>query len=108
MAYSLASSFTGRDFFAGWDWLGDLLDGDFAASAMRALLRGEPDAQQSGGKQVCACKQVGYNTLCKALREQGATSVEALSRATGAGTGCGSCLPELERIIARETAGAAA
>jgi len=108
MAYSLAGSFAGREFFDGWDWLGDLLEGDFAANAMRALLRGEPDAQQSGGKQVCACKQVGYNTLCKALREQGATSVEALSRATGAGTGCGSCLPELERIIARETAGAAA
>ena len=104
LAYSLAGCLAGAD----WHWLGDLLDGDFAANAMRALLRGVPDAAHSGGKQVCACKQVGYNTLCKAVREQGADSVEALSRATQAGTGCGSCLPELERIIARERADAAA
>ncbi|WP_051234537.1 nitrate reductase [Marinimicrobium agarilyticum] len=104
MAYSVAEHFGGRDF----NWLGDLLEGDFAASAMRALLSGKPDESQSKGKLVCACKQVGYNTLCNAIRDKGIDTVDALSAETTAGTGCGSCLPELEQIIAKESAHEAA
>ncbi|UZJ44070.1 molybdopterin-dependent oxidoreductase [Marinimicrobium sp. C6131] len=103
-AFSVAKQFGTRDF----NWLGDLLEGDFAATAMRALLSGKPDRQHSQGKLVCACKQVGYNTLCSAIREKGIDTVDALSAETTAGTGCGSCLPELEQIIARESAHEAA
>ena len=75
---------------------------------MRALLSGKPDDSQNQGKLVCACKQVGYNTLCRAIQEKGIDTVEALSVETTAGTGCGSCLPELEQIIAKESAHEAA
>ncbi len=104
IAYSVAEHFGTRDF----SWLGDLLEGDFAATAMRALLSGKPDDSQNQGKLVCACKQVGYNTLCRAIQEKGIDTVEALSAETAAGTGCGSCLPELEQIIAKESAHEAA
>ncbi|WP_341939053.1 molybdopterin-dependent oxidoreductase [Marinimicrobium sp. C2-29] len=104
LAYSLAESFGTRDF----SWLGDLLEGDFADGAMRALLSGQPDKSLNAGKLICACKQVGYNTLCSAVREQGLETVADLSTATQAGTGCGSCIPELEQIIARERADAVA
>ncbi len=98
--YALAPRFGNRDF----SWLGQLLDMPFDPECMGALFRGQPGARLAGGRTVCACKQVGYNTLCQAIRDQGLDSVAALSAATAAGTGCGSCLPELGAILAAETA----
>jgi len=42
---------------------------------------------------------VGRNTLLRAI-ERGAHSEAALSEATGAGTGCGACRPELHALLA--------
>jgi assimilatory nitrate reductase catalytic subunit len=50
---------------------------------------------------VCACFQVGLDAVRKAVGG-GATSVGAIGRALRAGTNCGSCLPELKRIIVDE------
>ncbi|KHA52460.1 nitrate reductase [Sulfitobacter geojensis] len=57
--------------------------------------------QPDPGAVVCACLNVGQNTLLDAI-EAGATSVEALGDATCAGTNCGSCKPELARLLARQ------
>ncbi|MBT3143538.1 nitrate reductase [Phaeobacter gallaeciensis] len=51
------------------------------------------------GATVCACFNVGRNTLMSAIAA-GAKSVAALGGATCAGTNCGSCKPELKSLIA--------
>jgi assimilatory nitrate reductase catalytic subunit len=51
---------------------------------------------------VCACFQVGLDAVRKAINGGGATSVGDIGRALRAGTNCGSCLPELKRIIVDE------
>jgi nitrite reductase (NADH) large subunit len=49
--------------------------------------------------QVCDCNAVSKAQILDAVL-RGATSVQAVCDRTRAGTGCGSCRPELERIVA--------
>jgi assimilatory nitrate reductase catalytic subunit len=51
------------------------------------------------GAIVCACLGVGVNTIRQAIG-QGCAGVAALGQATGAGTNCGSCRPELAALLA--------
>ena len=51
---------------------------------------------------MCACLNVGQNTLVKAIAA-GAFSVAALGEVTCAGTNCGSCKPELARLVAQHS-----
>jgi len=39
-------------------------------------------------------------SLAEVMRERGLRDLEALAVATGAGTGCGTCRPELEELLA--------
>ena len=52
------------------------------------------------GPIVCACFGVGANTIAAC----GARTVEGVGEATGAGTSCGSCRPEIVALIARQPA----
>jgi NAD(P)H-nitrite reductase large subunit len=54
----------------------------------------------SVGPIVCACFSVGLATIRATIQSGTATSVEAIGQALRAGTNCGSCLPELKRIVA--------
>lgn len=66
------------------------------------LLAGHPGADQPDpGPTVCACMNVGLNTILGAILDRGILSVEALGTALGAGTNCGSCRPELAALIQR-------
>ena len=49
---------------------------------------------------MCACFQVGLNTIAQAIDAQGLDSPQAIGAALGAGTNCGSCVPELRQILA--------
>ncbi len=63
-------------------------------------LAGQSGADQPDpGATICACLNVGVNTLRQAIAD-GAGSVDALGDATSAGTNCGSCKPELARLLA--------
>jgi assimilatory nitrate reductase catalytic subunit len=79
-------------------WLDDLLDKELNIDFQRAILTGTPTASMISGKQICACKQVGELTLINHIKD-GANTVELLGECTGAGTGCGSCIPELKQIL---------
>lgn len=48
---------------------------------------------------ICFCKQVDYVTIRKAM-VNGARTVEEIKEITGAGTGCGRCVSEIEKILA--------
>jgi bacterioferritin-associated ferredoxin len=48
---------------------------------------------------VCHCKAVSDQTVNAAIAA-GASSVTDVSSATGAGTGCGGCVPAIEVLLA--------
>lgn len=73
-----------------------LIDTDI--SALNALAGLPMLDQPNPGRTICACFNVGINTLRTAIRD-GKTSVEALGKCTAAGTNCGSCKPELQTLI---------
>jgi assimilatory nitrate reductase catalytic subunit len=86
-----------------WDWLkSQLAMPQLSTSARRALLAGRsPDTGVDHGPVVCACFGVGRNEICKVIsRYSAAVSAETIGRELRAGTNCGSCLPELRRLIA--------
>ena len=51
------------------------------------------------GPVICACFGVGLTVIRDAIASSSATNVEAIGKALRAGTNCGSCLPELKRIV---------
>jgi assimilatory nitrate reductase catalytic subunit len=55
------------------------------------------------GRTVCACHDVAESTLRRAIAD--GCDVAALSARFGCGTGCGSCVPELRRMVAAAVAG---
>ncbi len=65
-----------------------------------ALAGRSPSDRPDVGATVCACFNVGRNTLLAAVAN-GAHSVAALGEATCAGTNCGSCKPELTALLAQ-------
>lgn len=69
-------------------------------AALQALAGRSSIDQPDPGATVCACMNVGINTLRRAVAA-GADTIEALGHATCAGTNCGSCKPELAALIAQ-------
>ncbi|WP_298252346.1 nitrate reductase [Bradyrhizobium sp.] len=78
----------------------------FAAGALtdaqrRSLFSGKPlQGLASTGPVVCACFGVGRTTICDAIAA-GARSAAELGARLKAGTNCGSCIPELKRLIVK-------
>jgi ferredoxin-nitrate reductase len=62
------------------------------------LLRASQKADPMVGKLVCSCNNVGKGNLEKAIQE-GCNDFQKLCQKTGAGTGCGSCRPEVRSIL---------
>jgi assimilatory nitrate reductase catalytic subunit len=80
------------------DWLAELFAGPLTAEARAALLFGRPPgAQGDKGPMICACLKVGAKAVKAATA--GAGTPDAVGAATGAGTNCGSCRPEIARMI---------
>ena len=48
--------------------------------------------------ELCHCRMVPTEKVFEAIK-QGCTSVEAIGKATLAGTGCGSCRPDIEKML---------
>ena len=69
-----------------------------------AVLAGRPVADRPDpGPTVCACLNVGLNTILRAMSSDGLMTVDAIGAAIGAGTNCGSCRPELAALVARHS-----
>jgi assimilatory nitrate reductase catalytic subunit len=86
------------------DW--NVVKSLFAADALsdgqrRMLLSGKSaDGLANAGPIVCACFGVGRATICDAIAA-GAGSPAEIGAKLRAGTNCGSCIPELKRLIAQ-------
>jgi assimilatory nitrate reductase catalytic subunit len=69
----------------------------------RMLLSGQPvDGVADNGPVVCACFGVGLKFIRDCLASGTAKDVAGIGKALRAGTNCGSCLPELKKIVAHE------
>jgi ferredoxin-nitrate reductase len=76
-----------------------LIESEIELSERRMqLLRSGKKAEPVIGKLVCSCNQVGEGNLQK-LVEDGCSSLQQLCQTSGAGLGCGSCKPEIQRIL---------
>ena len=62
------------------------------------LLRSGNKANPVLGKLVCSCNNVGSENIRNKVLG-GCTNMKDLCAQTGAGTGCGSCKPEVQRIL---------
>jgi assimilatory nitrate reductase catalytic subunit len=77
----------------------------FAAAALddrqrRSLLSGRAaDGLAGNGPIVCACFGIGRTTICDAIAAGAGSSAE-IGAQLKAGTSCGSCIPELKRLLA--------
>src|SRR5690606_11610572 len=82
-------------------WLASLFagDGTLDAADRHCLLLGRRRDMPDPGSTVCACHAVGVNTIEAAIRG-GCGTVDAVGRQLRAGTNCGSCRPEIARLIA--------
>jgi assimilatory nitrate reductase catalytic subunit len=68
------------------------------------LLSGKSiDGLASAGPIVCACFGVGRTTICDTIAA-GANSPAEIGARLKAGTNCGSCIPELKRLIGQVAA----
>jgi len=83
------------------DWLAKLFASDQLEEKDRnSLLTGKPaDAKEDAGKIICACFGIGINTIKNSICENKLTSAEEIGASLKAGTNCGSCVPELKKII---------
>jgi len=82
-----------------------LLDRDLPADPAAYLLPagGVPDAGDLPAEaSVCSCHNVTAGTIRDAVRGEGCTDVGAVKACTKAGTGCGSCLPLVKRLVTSE------
>jgi assimilatory nitrate reductase catalytic subunit len=92
------------------DW--EVVKSLFALEALnddqrRMLLSGRSsEGVASSGPVVCACFGVGRATICDAIAAGAGTAAEIGARLE-AGTNCGSCIPELKRLIAQAPVSAA-
>ncbi|AHE97790.1 nitrate reductase [Thioalkalivibrio paradoxus] len=73
------------------------------------LLSGHPEtAAPAQGRLVCACHGVGEERIRQAIRESGLSTQAELADTLGAGTGCGSCIPELRGLLGETVSAAGA
>jgi assimilatory nitrate reductase catalytic subunit len=83
-----------------WDTVKALFEAEALGEAQRrAVLSGKStEGLADPGPVICACFGVGLNIIRAAI-ESGAANVDEIGKALRAGTNCGSCLPELKRIV---------
>jgi assimilatory nitrate reductase catalytic subunit len=81
----------------------------FESDPPEMLLAGRPGAaREDKGAIVCACFDVGVNTITGAIARGEVTTVETIGALLRAGSNCGSCRPELKTLLANHAVATAA
>jgi assimilatory nitrate reductase catalytic subunit len=82
------------------EWLAGLFEKPMLEpSDLAGLLAARPPQGCDAGRTVCACYGVGEKSLQSAIRDQGLKTIDEVGQCTKAGTGCGSCVPEIRRLM---------
>ncbi len=87
-------------------WLAGLFAKDKIDEGDRiGLLSGQAaDRAAETGPTVCSCFGVGRDTICRAIVSQQLASVAEVTSALRAGGNCGSCVPEIKKLLDAELA----
>ncbi|MBU3029535.1 nitrate reductase [Paracoccus marinaquae] len=73
------------------------------------ILAGRPGAgREDEGALVCACFGIGANRIAREIAAQNLRTIDEIGECSGAGTNCGSCRPELRRLLERACTAAGA
>ncbi len=81
-----------------------LLGKEITATQRAGLLAGiSANGTKPSGKTVCSCFSVGETRIRAAIRKDRLTTTDEIGAALKAGTNCGSCIPELKKLLAPET-----
>ena len=82
-------------------WLQEQIGQEIEPLARSSILAARPsEGVEDIGKIICACFTVGEKTIQNAISE-GCRSAAAIGEKLKAGTNCGSCIPEINEILAR-------
>jgi assimilatory nitrate reductase catalytic subunit len=89
-------------------WLASVFAQDQLSELDRvSLLVGRPaDPKADAGATVCSCFGVGRNVILHEIELQNLQTPEAIGQCLKAGTNCGSCVPELRKLIAEASVAA--
>jgi len=87
-----------RDALPKRSWLSALGEQGREAENLPMLLAGFSPDREETGRLVCSCWEVGEAQIGRALAS-GTQSVEALGVSLRCGTQCGSCIPEIRKLI---------
>lgn len=82
-------------------WLSSLFaDKENRGEIRPSLLSGKPPVGTANvGRQICACFNVGENTIRDFISKLKLTSASEVGKACKAGTNCGACVPEIKAIL---------
>jgi len=90
----------GKD-FAGSGQARRFLGHEVTPAERLALVAGiEPVGATPAGPVICACFAVAEQTILGAIRENGLTTTAQVGVLLKAGTNCGSCIPEIGKLLA--------
>ena len=82
------------------EWLASLFNKAQLENAdLSGLLAARAPKGADTGRVVCACFSVGEKTILSAIHKDNLTSVEAVGQCLKAGSNCGSCVPEIRRLL---------
>lgn len=90
------------------DWLKALWQSGEADPELRRKLLAPSGAQPAAAadKTLCNCMNVSHSRICAGIAQ--GLDLDGLKRELGCGTQCGSCVPEIKRLLAREAGSLAA
>ncbi|MNX98670.1 BFD-like [2Fe-2S] binding domain protein [compost metagenome] len=82
-------------------WLSQLFGQERLEDTDRiGLLLGQPmEKGADAGPTVCSCFGVGRNTICDAVRKHDLKTPADITACVKAGGNCGSCVPELKKLL---------
>ncbi|HEY4316164.1 MAG TPA: molybdopterin-dependent oxidoreductase [Herbaspirillum sp.] len=82
-------------------WLAGLFDKTQLDDLDRAgVLLGQPaEPGVDTGNTICSCYGVGRNIICDAIRDRNLDSVAQVTACLKAGGNCGSCVPEIKKLL---------
>ena len=82
-------------------WLADLFDSSQVFdTASWQMLAGNSLGGSDADKIVCSCMAIGQKAICQAIEESTRITATEVGKLTRAGTNCGSCIPEINQLIA--------
>ncbi|TFW19086.1 hypothetical protein E4L96_12475 [Massilia arenosa] len=80
-------------------WLAAQFGKTIDARTRAALLAGQPLGQRDDGPVVCSCFGVGAGTIKQAIIKRRLCSVQEVTACLKAGGNCGSCIPEIRKLL---------